>query len=121
MQLAQRRALGADVAAAPDIVVVRPDAGDPVVLDFDAEAAHGLAEWARAEMFGRRHRAVSRSRGGRESSASGTFRSTRLAGADSDWPHMPPRHLLMAILPCPDLGASQACYARLGGMRPLLM
>jgi hypothetical protein len=40
-------------AAATDIVGVGPDACDAAVLDVDAEAAHGLAAGAGAEVLGR--------------------------------------------------------------------
>ena len=53
-------ALRADVALAPDVVVVGADLGDAVALDVDLEAAHGLAERAGSvvDRRGRRHAAA---------------------------------------------------------------
>ena len=44
VEVAERRALGAQVALAPHVVPIAPDAGDPVLLDRELQAAHGLAE-----------------------------------------------------------------------------
>src|SRR5262249_54223771 len=41
---AEGGALGADVAAAPGVVVVTADAGDAAALDVNLQAAHGLAQ-----------------------------------------------------------------------------
>ena len=41
---AQRRALGAQVPAAPDVVGVAPDTGDAAVGDLNLQAAHGLTQ-----------------------------------------------------------------------------
>jgi hypothetical protein len=46
VDLAERGALGTDVALTPHIVLVRADLGDPVALDRDLESAHRLAQRA---------------------------------------------------------------------------
>ena len=50
VQRPQRRALRADVAAAPGVVAVAADAGDPPALDVNLQAAHGLTQWAGVEV-----------------------------------------------------------------------
>ena len=47
VEVAEGRALGADVAAAPDVVAVGPDQDDLLLLDVHLEAAHRLAQRTR--------------------------------------------------------------------------
>jgi len=50
VQLAERGALRAQVAAAPDIVGIGPDPGDAALLDLDRDASHRLAEGTGPQM-----------------------------------------------------------------------
>ncbi len=50
VQVAEGGALGTEVALAPDVLPVGPDAGDLVVLDGHLEAAHGLTQGAGTQM-----------------------------------------------------------------------
>jgi hypothetical protein len=43
---AERRTLGAQVAAAPDVVAVTADAVDPATRNVNLQAAHGFTQWA---------------------------------------------------------------------------
>ena len=54
VELAERRALGAEVALAPHVGAVAADAHDALALGLDLEAAHGLAQRAGSKV--RRHR-----------------------------------------------------------------
>ena len=46
----ERGALRADVAAAPGVVAIAPDAGDAPALDLNLQAAHGFTQWTGVEV-----------------------------------------------------------------------
>ena len=47
---AERYALGAQMAPAPDVVVISPDARNAAVSDVNLQAAHGFTQWTRIDV-----------------------------------------------------------------------
>ena len=47
---AERYALGAQMASAPDVVVISPDARNAAVSDVNLQAAHGFTQWTRIDV-----------------------------------------------------------------------